>query len=310
VKKITCVALMLISIYAKAGSCSANGTGNWETPGNWSCGHVPGAGDNVTIGAGFTVTVNANNLANIGNLDIFGTLQFTNGSKINLTSASVVNVYSGGGITGGNAGAKLVFPSASYSGPFASTGPYFFSEGGSGSGILPMTLVSFYSSQQNQEVVLYWKTANEANIHSFVVESGRDGNDWQTLDMIPSMAASENGYSYSFIDRTNQNGDRYYRLKILDRDGNYVYSKILLVGSGQTGTVSITPTMAYSSINVNLPASAPARVSIFNSSGQLVKTVVTGTETFDVDVSGLKRGAYFLNVSQEKNFHTTKFFKQ
>ncbi len=110
-KKITCVALLLISIYAKAGSCSANGTGNWETPGNWSCGHVPGAGDDATIGAGITVTVNANNLANIGNLSIFGTLQFTNGAKINLAAASVVNIYSGGSITGGNGGAKLVFPS-------------------------------------------------------------------------------------------------------------------------------------------------------------------------------------------------------
>src|SRR5580765_1258004 len=97
-KKIICVALVLISISAKAGSCSANGTGNWETPGNWSCGHVPGAGDDATIGAGIIVTVNANNLANIDNLYISGTLQFTNGSKINLTAASVVNVYSGGSI--------------------------------------------------------------------------------------------------------------------------------------------------------------------------------------------------------------------
>src|SRR6516164_9076093 len=116
-KKIICVALMLISIYVKAGSCSANGTGNWETPGNWSCGHVPGAGDDVTIG-----------------------------SKIDLAASSVVNIYSGGGITGGNSGAKLVFPSASYSGPFATAGPYYFSNGGSGNGLLALTLASFYSS--------------------------------------------------------------------------------------------------------------------------------------------------------------------
>src|SRR5579864_624695 len=94
VKKITCVALLFsvalqfISIYAKAGSCSANGTGNWEAPGTWNCGHSPGTGDDVSIGAGFDVTVNANNLANIGNLDIFGTLTFTNGSKINLAANS------------------------------------------------------------------------------------------------------------------------------------------------------------------------------------------------------------------------------
>src|SRR6516162_562189 len=164
-KKIICVALMLISIYVKAGSCSANGTGNWETPGNWSCGHVPGTGDDVTIGAGITITVNANNTANIGNLYIFGTLQFTNGAKVNLASASVVDMYSGGSITGGNSGAKLVFPSASYAGPFSTPGPYYFSNGGSGTGVLSLTLASFSYSQQNQAVILYWKTENEENIN-------------------------------------------------------------------------------------------------------------------------------------------------
>ena len=298
-------------MYAKAGSCSANGTGNWETPGNWSCGHVPGAGDDATIGAGMTVTVNANNLANIGNLSIFGTLQFTNGSKINLAATSLVNVYLGGSITGGNGGAKLVFPSASYAGPFSTTGPFYFSDGGSGSGILPVTLVSFTSSRQNQENILYWRTENEENINSFEIESGRNGiSDWRALEMIPSMAAHANGYSYTFIDHTNTDGERYYRLKIIDRDGKYVYSKVLFITSGETGTISITPTLVYSSVNVNLPTSDPAQVSIYNVSGLPVKTLISGTEIFDIEVSGLNRGEYFLNVSQGKNFHTTKFFKQ
>jgi Secretion system C-terminal sorting domain/G8 domain len=311
VKKITCLALLFISVYAKAGSCSANGNGNWETPGNWSCGHVPGAGDDATIGAGITITVNANNLANIGNLDIFGTLQFTNGSKINLSATSVVNVYLGGSITGGNGGAKLVFPSSSYSGSFSTTGPFFFSNSGSGTGILPLTLVSFNSTRLNQEVILSWRTENEANINSFEIESKGNGNsDWQTLGMIGSMAAPEGGYSYSFTDHTKSNGERYYRLKIVERDGKYGYSKVLYIGSGQTGSISIAPTLAYNSINVQLPAPGPAQVSIFNTYGLLVKTLTTGAEVFNIDVSGLSRGEYFLKADQGKSFYTAKFIRQ
>ena len=92
------------------------------------------------------------------------------------------------------------------------------------------------------------------------------------------MAANANGYSYTFIDHTNMNGDRYYRLKIIDRDGKYVYSKVLFITSGQTGTISITPTLVYSSVNVILPTSGPAQVSIFNTSGLLVKTLISGSE--------------------------------
>jgi G8 domain len=310
-KKIICAAFFLISIYAKAGSCSANGNGNWETPGNWSCGHTPGAGDDATIGAGITVTVNANNLPNIGNLSISGTLQFTNGSKINLASTSVVNVYSGGSITGGNGGAKLVFPSTSYAGAFSTTGPFYFSNSGSGSGVLPLTLVSFYSSLQNQEVILYWRTENEENINSFEIELSRSGNaDWQPMELIPSMAAAASGYSYTFIDHSKINGDRYYRLKIFDKDGKYVYSKILLVTSGQTGTFSIIPTLVYHSMSVIMPSGGPARISIFNTSGQLIKTLFTESEASNINVAGLGKGEYFLKASQGKNVYTAKFFKQ
>jgi hypothetical protein len=311
VKKITCFALLLISLYTKAGSCVANGTGNWETPGTWSCGNKPGAGDDVTIGAGIIVTVNATNATDIGNLDIFGTLQFTNGSKINLAATSIVNVYLGGIITGGNGGAKLVFPSASYSGPFSTTGTFYFTNIGSGGGILPLTLVSFYATQQNQDVILYWRTVNEENINSFEIESGNNGSsDWQALNMIPSMAADGGGYSYSFTDLIKKNGDRYYRLKIIDRDGKYVYSKIVFITSNQTGTLSLTPTLVSGSMNVNLPAPGLAQVSIYNTSGQLVKTLINGSEVFSVDVSNLSRGEYFLRASQGKNFYTTKFLKQ
>jgi hypothetical protein len=311
VKKITYLGLLLISMYVKAGSCSANGTGNWETPGTWSCGQVPDVGDNVTIGTGFTVTVNANNLANISNLDIFGTLQFTNGSKINLIATAVVNIYSGGGITGGNGGAKLVFPSTSYGGPFSTTGPFFFSNSGSGSGILPLTLISFYGSQQNQHLVLYWKTQNEENIKSFEIESKGNGNsDWQSVGMMPPMASGAGGYLYTFIDYTKTNGDRYYRLKIVGIDGKYDYSKVLFITSGQAGTVSIMPTLAYGSINVTLPAEGPTEISIFNSSGQLVKTLTSGSYVFKVDVSGLSRGTYFINALQRNNSYTSKFLKQ
>src|SRR5579863_356096 len=311
VKKITCAALLLISIYAKAGSCSAGGTGNWEAPVNWSCGHSPGAGDDVTIGAGITITVNANNLADIGNLNISGTLAFTNGSKIHLLATSVVNIYLGGGITGGNGGAKLVFPASSYSGPFSTTGPYYFSNTSFGTGVLPLTLVSFYNSQQNQDVILYWRTENEENINSFEIESGGNGNsDWQLLEIIPSMAANAGGYSYSFIDHNKISGDRYYRMKIVDRDGKFTYSKVLFVASGQTGTISVTPTLVYSSMNVTLPVSGPTRISIYNTSGLMVKTLNTGNEVFSIEVSGLTRGEYFLQVLQGNNSYTTKFLKQ
>ena len=128
--------------------------------------------------------------------------------------------------------------------------------------------------------------------------------------MIPSMTTDAGGYLYNFTDQTKTDGDRYYHLKIIDRDGNFTYTQVVFVGSTQKGTLAVMPTMVSSSINVFLPALGQAAIAIFNTSGQIVKTLVTGSETFNIDVSGLGRGEYFLNAVQSNQSYTTKFLKQ
>ncbi|MDH7460298.1 T9SS type A sorting domain-containing protein [Chitinophagaceae bacterium 26-R-25] len=313
-KQTISILLMLISIYAKASSCKATKSGNWETAGTWSCGHVPDAGDDVTIDALFTVTVTGNNTVTIGNLDIFGTLDFTNGSKVSLGAASAVNVHTGGSITGGNPGAKLVFPANTIKGSFSVTGPYYINNTGQGAGAapLPLTLVSFTAAkQQNQEVGLYWKTANEENVNFFAIEStDYETSNWRPIDTISAMAPAGGGYSYSFIDRNKLNGNRYYRLKMVDRDSKYVFSKVVAVNSPQTETFSVKPTLVNNSMTITLLSSGPAQISIFNTYGQLVKTLTSDNQSVNIDVSMLSRGLYFLKLAQGTGSYSTRFFKQ
>jgi hypothetical protein len=49
---------------AYAATCTAAATGNWNTVGTWSCGHVPLAADDVVINSGATVTVDTTAVAN------------------------------------------------------------------------------------------------------------------------------------------------------------------------------------------------------------------------------------------------------
>ncbi len=67
---------------AASTTCTALG-GNWSNPATWSCGHVPGAGENVVIPTGVTVTLDGD-ISLDSNLDVQGTL-VPNGKTVTLT---------------------------------------------------------------------------------------------------------------------------------------------------------------------------------------------------------------------------------
>ncbi|TXI77148.1 MAG: S-layer family protein, partial [Dokdonella sp.] len=74
---------------ALAANCTWNpDTGNWATAVNWSCGIVPGAGDNATIAVDKTVTVNG----------VQSILNLTNAGSVNL-DAFLLTLSGGGGTT-------------------------------------------------------------------------------------------------------------------------------------------------------------------------------------------------------------------
>lgn len=77
---------------ATAAACSSNATGNWSTPGTWSCNGVPATGDTVTILTGHTITLDVTTSA-------LGSLTVNSGGKLTLTGTGGSDVYLGGNLT-------------------------------------------------------------------------------------------------------------------------------------------------------------------------------------------------------------------
>jgi hypothetical protein len=91
---------------AEALTCNSTGSGNWKTAGTWSCGQVPGSGDDVTIVAGHTVTMNSNPGA-CNNLTINGTLNWGQANTLTVSGNLVIS----GGIVSGSATGTLTVTS-------------------------------------------------------------------------------------------------------------------------------------------------------------------------------------------------------
>ncbi len=112
---------------------------------------------------------------------------------------------------------------------------YTFNDGFSGfaagiiSSTLPVGLLDFEGNKQNSGVLLKWKAENEVNINYYEVQRSSNGREYEAIGNIKSFGlTNSNGNNYSIVDN-RAGGINYYRLKVVDYDGTYSYSKIVLV---------------------------------------------------------------------------------
>lgn len=135
---------------------------------------------------------------------------------------------------------------------------------------LPVTLVSFSGTPAAEGVRLAWQTAMEKDFRSFEIEYSADARRFENIGSVPGGSAA--GGSYSFTHSTTETGNLYYRLKMVDTDESFRYSKMITVGKGgeRLGDIFVRPSL-ISSAEMNLLVEEPfLTVEVVNSGGQVV----------------------------------------
>jgi hypothetical protein len=94
---------------------------------------------------------------------------------------------------------------------------------------LPVELIGFSASQNDDLVKLTWTTATETNNEKFEIERSKDIQEWEKIGSIDGAGFSNIYLLYSFHDLYPIKGPSYYRLKQIDYDGGYEYSDIIAV---------------------------------------------------------------------------------
>jgi len=87
-------------------------------------------------------------------------------------------------------------------------------------------LGSFDLTLNNNCVGLNWITATEWNNDYFTVERSNDGINFEPLILIDGAGNSNAPINYSAVDDRPLNGISYYRLKLIDFNGEIQYSKM------------------------------------------------------------------------------------
>ena len=137
--------------------------------------------------------------------------------------------------------------------------------------ILPVTLISFKGQLNDGVAKLSWTTSREINSSHFVVEKSIDGTNYISVGQVNTGMA---GGQYSFVDKTALGKINYYRLRIVDTDLNYAFSKIVVLRNDAEPVVfklSPNPVSTYLYVSFKLDKEEVIKLNIYDQMGRLTK---------------------------------------
>lgn len=166
--------------------------------------------------------------------------------------------------------------------------------------------------------ILSLKTANEQNVQYHILERSADAfKTVQFVEKANAAGTSSSEQSYTFWDK-NPFDITYYRVKSIDFDGKYTYSKVIVLKNRvqklAIKAVYPQPSSDFATIQIAAVNDTKGRLEIYNNLGQLVHyqdiTLQKGVNEQRCDVSKLTAGVYRLVISDSKEVSVTKIVKQ
>ena len=181
---------------------------------------------------------------------------------------------------------------------------------------LPVELTAFSASIIDSKVNLSWATATEVNNFGFeVLRQAQDDKEWIKLGFVNGNGNSNSPKNYSFIDSKISSGKYSYRLKQIDNDGQFEYSKTIEVSFGALNKFELSqnypnPFNPATTIQFNLIEAENVKLTIYDILGQEIITLLdeykeSGVYTINFNASELNSGVYVYRL-EAGNFVQTR----
>ncbi|MDP3149145.1 MAG: T9SS type A sorting domain-containing protein [Ignavibacteria bacterium] len=184
----------------------------------------------------------------------------------------------------------------------------------------------------DSDVILNWETKIEINNYGFEVErsqnsmitklqdwksNGSQNPNWVKVGFVDGNGSSNLMNDYSFVDKSVPSGRYYYRLKQIDDDRKYRFSKQVEVVINKLPAYFLlvqnypNPFNPITTIEFAIPSANIVQVKVFNILGMEVATLLNelkqaGKHRVEFDAGNLASGIYFYKVVSGDNLETKK----
>ena len=169
---------------------------------------------------------------------------------------------------------------------------------------LPVELQSFEAVKLQTAVALRWVTQSEYNNAYFEIQRSSDAQNWKAIAVVPGQLFSTSITTYRQLDNNPAFGQNYYRLKQVDVDASFEFSKIVTVffdDNGQALQVYPNPSSDYFYIRGQLQQRQDLR--LFDISGKAIVLESFRIKAYEqyssLDLSDMEAGIYWLKRSNQ-----------
>lgn len=170
---------------------------------------------------------------------------------------------------------------------------------------LPVSLLNFTARQAAQDVVLEWQTASETNNMGFEIQQSQDGKQWKSIHFTEGKNTTSVLSSYDFTTGNILSDGFYFRLKQLDYNGDFSYSRIVYLKNNSTEDIRVI--QKANGHQLEIMGVVNPELSLFDMQGIQLKHL----QSQDMNIEDLPNGLYILAINQESNSpKTVRILKQ
>jgi trimeric autotransporter adhesin len=192
---------------------------------------------------------------------------------------------------------------------------YFFNT----SSTLPVDFITISAAEKNNAANIQWTVTNQGNISSYIVERSIDSRNFDAVGTVA--AVNGNGdikYSFTDYNAARFSSVVYYRVRAVEQSGQFKFTNIVNVAFGAVIKEMITlypnPANDKTSLSVASNKDETAQVRVIDNTGRVVNqrfiNIVKGKNNFELSISNLSTGLYYIEITGKTINQKIKLIKQ
>ncbi len=183
---------------------------------------------------------------------------------------------------------------------------------------LPVNLINFSAIFNNNQSQLKWASDNEVNFEKFIIERSNTGSDFAAIGERKAYGKTgRNDYDFSDDLSTATGSNFYYRLKMLDIDGKFTYSSIVMIKkeASRINGITINPNpivKGATTVRFTAAKAGMADFKVIDLSGKMVlqqkNKIFEGNNSVPItNLDKLQPGTYILQMINDIESSVIKF---